>query len=873
MCTYRYFAFISYQRSDEEYARWLHHQLETYRLPSNLKTEEPLPESLRPLFLDEEELSGGNLREEINHALDESRYLIVLCSPNSAKSVWVDKEVRRFIVKGRVDNVIPVIVSGQPYSGDEDECYVPALQELRGTDMEPLGINTRYGREMSSVKLVARMLSLRFDDLWQRYEREKEAEMQRLLREKRRLQRLESKYLAEKSMLMTSMGDSCLAQKLALSALPLDLSDPDRPYVRDAEVALRKAVSSRAIMFRGHKGRVRRVCFSPDGTMLASSSDDRSMRLWKVETGSEVYKVDQIGRAYSVAFSSDGREVAVASHSKKVIVWRNGNHKSMKCHKEAVMSAVFHPDGKSIMSSSLDGTVRVWNIVSGEESLTIRVGAEVRHASYSSDGEKILTISGDGFIRIWSAATGQPVVCWFGHEKGINTAVFSRDGSLIMTASDDGTIKIWHPNGRLVRTVSGHKGKVNSAEFSPDYQKVVSASEDGTVRIWGVVDGEEKYRFDMNGISISHAVFSPCGEKVAFATSDGHVYVRKVPSVQSRKHIFSGTDAKMCCLSTKGDRLLIAGRSGEIYRMDTRTFEMVSLTKEGDVHYIDFAGTDKFVTMSVSGKVYIRELKTGRVLNVVSDGCGLKDSRVSGQGLLIDEDVFSRQESIRYLNMCFNSSAGCLYYTSDGRNVNIYDVAGSRFLNRLVCESPKISKMCVSGDGKWMLTTSFNGLIRLWNIAEGQMRWQYKVDKGVSTCCLIGSNGDFVAVATDKGEIYVLSMDTGLLLRKIDAHRSAINHLDVSISGKCVLSSSRDKNISVWDVYSGMEIDCLKMNDNILTALFLSDGNRIVCSTSGGLITVETLKDVMASQDIINAVFERFKENPLTEKEKRIFDL
>ena len=88
MGNYKYVAFISYQRSDEEWAKWFHHQLEYYHLPTDLyveENEEPI-KSLRPIFLDEAELAGGNLDNAIKSALNDSLYLIVICSPCSANS-------------------------------------------------------------------------------------------------------------------------------------------------------------------------------------------------------------------------------------------------------------------------------------------------------------------------------------------------------------------------------------------------------------------------------------------------------------------------------------------------------------------------------------------------------------------------------------------------------------------------------------------------------------------------------------------------------------------------------------------------------------------------------------------------------------------
>lgn len=170
---YEYLAFISYKRSDEKWARWLQNRLERYKIPVSLKKSHPdLPDNLRPIFRDKTDLSGGGLTEEILSALDKAKYLIVLCSPEAAKSEWVSKEITYFVDSGRTKNIIPYIISGQPFAEDPNiECFPPQLRALKG-DSEILGINlNEVGKNASFIKLVSRLLTVSYDSLWERYRR------------------------------------------------------------------------------------------------------------------------------------------------------------------------------------------------------------------------------------------------------------------------------------------------------------------------------------------------------------------------------------------------------------------------------------------------------------------------------------------------------------------------------------------------------------------------------------------------------------------------------------------------------------------------------------------------------------------------------
>ncbi len=148
----QYEAFISYSRSDERWGAWLHRALETYRLPRQLAAE---ADRIRPVFRDLEELgASANLSESIRAALQQSRSLVVICSPAAAASRWVEEEVRTYIDRFGRNRVFCLLVEGAPNGPDASEC-LPA--PLRGAD-EPLGADVRPGgdgKRLALLKLVS----------------------------------------------------------------------------------------------------------------------------------------------------------------------------------------------------------------------------------------------------------------------------------------------------------------------------------------------------------------------------------------------------------------------------------------------------------------------------------------------------------------------------------------------------------------------------------------------------------------------------------------------------------------------------------------------------------------------------------------------
>ncbi|MBN8588537.1 MAG: TIR domain-containing protein [Rhodothermia bacterium] len=188
---YRYWAFVSYSHRDNKWAEWLHHALEHFTIPAALRDnfvakDGTVPKRLFPIFRDKDELpTSADLGERLNAALENAAYLVVICSPNSARSQWVDAEIRHFKKIGRADYILPIIVDGEPYASDvhsgfdpAQECFPPALRfqvdadgNLTDIPAEPIAADVRPGKDAKPdaiLRLAAGILGTGYDTLKQR---------------------------------------------------------------------------------------------------------------------------------------------------------------------------------------------------------------------------------------------------------------------------------------------------------------------------------------------------------------------------------------------------------------------------------------------------------------------------------------------------------------------------------------------------------------------------------------------------------------------------------------------------------------------------------------------------------------------------------
>ncbi len=170
------YAFISYSHQDAKMAKWLQKKLESFKLPTEIHNEFEDSKYLRPVIRDKTDFDSGILSEKIVEHLAQSKYLIVICSPHSAQSDWVSREVQTFIDWGRIEYIIPFIIAGEPNVGGSNECFPKSLIDhvAAHPSDELLGISiTEAGREKAYIRVVSRMLGVSFDELWKRHERDR----------------------------------------------------------------------------------------------------------------------------------------------------------------------------------------------------------------------------------------------------------------------------------------------------------------------------------------------------------------------------------------------------------------------------------------------------------------------------------------------------------------------------------------------------------------------------------------------------------------------------------------------------------------------------------------------------------------------------
>lgn len=530
-----YYAFVSYKSEDIDWAIWFQHELEHYHLPASLNGRSDLPKELRPVFRDLDELSAGNLPDQIRRALANSANLVVICSPMSAKSPWVNREVEMFISLGKTDKIFPFIIEGD----SPQDFFPPALLNLPKKEERLGGDVNKNGKDAAFVKVVAGMLGVGFDTLWERYEKEK-AEEERKRREQRdNLLRSQSLFLAEKSISLLEEGDPYKACLYALEALPRSMKCPERPILQEAVDSLYKSVIFEyGILHEGNKynflkSAVLRLRFNSNGNYLISCSQNNiqvrnaqtSMFVENIQDHTDSANDDKftdcvclgIGQKERIIYSlDDGTLISKNLHS----------HSSQQLFKyQGTWVNTMATNGDVIVVALVDWTIDIYNAEGKRLSKGIKKTHNGTITSIDCNSKYIVTGSFDKTIAVWNIETFELVEFLKPKLKTSKDyiSVVKLGSDYLVAGTTDGTIYLWKIDSwKKMRIISDSKENHGTVHTLFLYENIIFAGyHDGMIILWdnrgSIINEIRVGEESINSISFN-------GKCLVAGTEDGNVY-------------------------------------------------------------------------------------------------------------------------------------------------------------------------------------------------------------------------------------------------------------------------------------------------------------------------------------------------------------
>lgn len=246
---------------------------------------------------------------------------------------------------------------------------------------------------------------------------------------------------------------------------------------------------------RNHRGQIWSITWSPDGQRIAFGTMRQVASIWSVAVGNSLLVYDKHqasppGLQFTVRWSGDGTCIASGGVDKAVQVWDANSGTTLTTyqgHTDEITSLSWSPDGKQVASASEDKTVHVWDAMTGKRAF-VHDGhtREVYAVAWSPDGMSVASASRDASIHVWNATTDDRLFTYAGHERRVKVIAWSPDSKYIASVDDEKIVHVWDVfTGKgLSFCCEGHSGLVNALDWSADGRFLASASNDNTVCIW-----------------------------------------------------------------------------------------------------------------------------------------------------------------------------------------------------------------------------------------------------------------------------------------------------------------------------------------------------------------------------------------------------
>jgi WD40 repeat protein len=549
-------------------------------------------------------------------------------------------------------------------------------------------------------------------------------------------------------------------------------------------------------------------------------------------------------------------------------------------HTESINGLAFSPNGKTLASSSEDGTIRLWNLETGQpigQPLTGHTGA-VNGIAFSPDGMTLASAGADKTIRLWNAETGeaigQPLT---GHTASVNGVRFSADGQTLVSVGRDNNIITWEvasqqmigqpfnfgadevnilalsPDGKILATsnytditlwdvagqqmigqpLTGHTRYVNALAFSQDGAMLASGSDDRSIRLWNVTTGEpiDQPLYGHYG-AVNTLNFSPDGNTLASSGSDGITVLWDLASRQIKELPWNNTSV-VITFSPDSSILAASNFTGQISLWDLAGRQTFNRTLSGH--------TDQVYSVAYS--------PDGKTL---ASGSNDKTIRLwNGEtGEAIGQPLNGHTDTV--YSVAFSPDGQTLASGSWDSTIILWDVASQQMIGQpLTGHQSGVYSIAFSPDGKILASASADKTIILWDVASHQPIGQ-PLTGHTDIVFGLAFSPDGKTMASAGGDNNIILWDVAsqkMIGQPLTGHTAWVRKVTFSPDGATLASASSDSTVRLWDVASQKEIGqpLTGHRDAATSVAFSPDGKTLA---SGAWDTNIILWDVASHQPI-----------------------
>jgi WD40 repeat protein/tRNA A-37 threonylcarbamoyl transferase component Bud32 len=560
----------------------------------------------------------------------------------------------------------------------------------------------------------------------------------------------------------------------------------------------------------------------------------------------------------AVAFSPDGRSLVTGSMDKTARVWdvESGLPRGEPMrHEHFVQAVAFSPDEKSVLTGSMDGTARLWDAATGKpRGQPMRHDGSVFGAAFSPDGKWILTSSADKTVRMWDANTTQPPGEPFPHVNSRFAAAFSPDGGAFLTSSSYNVLQLWSTDTRQpLGAPMHHVRDVTSAAFSTDGQTVLTGDLISNVHCWDAATGKPLGISMKHNSTVSHIAFSPDGQTVILGGIDAAGVYNFKTGMGCCPLLDHPEDLSAVAFSRDGTSAITGCLDGvRFWDSATGKLQRVPIRHEGRLNALALS-PDGQTLLTASSDGAARLYAAARRPDVIPhdqevhslaysrDGESLITGCANGMAQiwkLPDRTLLRAVKASR-------SSVTAVAFSPDGTVIltgtldgeaQVWDAETAQPVGSPMHHKPRLDAAIFSPDGLTVYTAgSLSNAVLAWNTKSGELLGECVRHQNGICAIALSDDGQFMLVGDLSGVVQQWDVKTWTPVGAPMRHDGYISAVAYNSAASLLVTGSSDKTARLWDAQTGRPItEPLRHPGEVSDVAFAPDGRSVLVGSYDG---------------------------------------